>query len=384
MSENLRATPAKKRISINFLPDGSQLHDVMFPRYDEAHRLTGALKAAAMTLVGPDDIAGEQVRIEFYNLDESLRGAIDLPAAAIDQQAGILRAGPEVRMVSDDIIVVGRALIYDYSTGEAFLYGPGHVEMKPKPATSMNFRRPVSLGANAAAGIMLASTAFAAEPAVKSTSENPAPSLAEDLGKSIEASEKTKRFLERAREDKPAGPAPAANSAEAKPLKVADDAGSSRVRFDGGVYSDMDSGTIKFLKNVRVNDPRFELTGANELTVFFTPKDRKKTAVDPKKPGGMPAFGGLSGDIDKIVATGKVRIRQSNVESGKPPVEASGAVFTYHPKSGVITLSGGYPWVLQGGNYLRARQPNLILRIEKNGDFHTNGQWDLGGKIEQK
>jgi hypothetical protein len=34
---------------------------------------------------------------------------------------------------------------------------------------------------------------------------------------------------------------------------------------------------------------------------------------------------------------------------------------------------------------LRAKEPNLILRISPNaGSFVTEGHWEMGGKIEQK
>ena len=89
-------------------------------------------------------------------------------------------------------------------------------------------------------------------------------------------------------------------------------------------------------------------------------------------------------DVERIVATGAVRILQKQTEAGKQPVEASGAIFSYHPATGEIVLSGGYPWVKQGTNFMRAKQPNLSLRIHKNGSFVTEGNWDMGGTLNQK
>ena len=45
------ANSPRKLSAVSLLPDGSQLHGVMFPRYDEQRRLVGVLKAKAMTLV---------------------------------------------------------------------------------------------------------------------------------------------------------------------------------------------------------------------------------------------------------------------------------------------------------------------------------------------
>ena len=57
---------------------------------------------------------------------------------------------------------------------------------------------------------------------------------------------------------------------------------------------------------------------------------------------------------------------------------ASGAFFTYDPETGDILLSGGYPWVLQGDFYARAQEPNLTLRMKKDGSFVTEGHWEVG------
>jgi hypothetical protein len=33
---------------------------------------------------------------------------------------------------------------------------------------------------------------------------------------------------------------------------------------------------------------------------------------------------------------------------------------------------------------MRAKQPNLTLRIQKSGSFVTEGNWDMGGSLESK
>jgi hypothetical protein len=135
-----------------------------------------------------------------------------------------------------------------------------------------------------------------------------------------------------------------------------------------------------------VADPRFSLNGANELKIFLAKKP-EQPATDKSKSGGdknpSMALGEKFGDVERIVATGAVRILQKQPEAGKEPVEASGAIFTYHIGSGEIVLTGGYPWVKQGTTFMRANQPNLSLRIQKNGSFVTEGNWDMGGNLDQ-
>jgi hypothetical protein len=167
-----------------------------------------------------------------------------------------------------------------------------------------------------------------------------------------------------------------------------------------------------YLKNVRVTDPRFILSGANELKIFLGKKPAtapKKPAASPEKPAASPEKpaaspekpaasrekpakkdplgsgpGAKFDDVERIVASGAVRILQKATEAGKEPVEASGAICTYHPKTGQIILSGGYPWVKQGATFMRAEQPNLILRILKTGSFVTEGKWVMGGPLNRK
>jgi hypothetical protein len=154
------------------------------------------------------------------------------------------------------------------------------------------------------------------------------------------------------------------------------------------MYFDADGGLFVYLKNVRVQDPRFHLSGANELKVILgkKPEPAAETSDKPaaEKPRTGTGLGAKFGDVERIIATGAVRVLQKQPEAGKEPVEASGAIFTYHTKSGEIILSGGFPWVKQGATFMRAKEPNLILRIQKNGSFVTEGNWEMGGRIDQK
>ena len=85
------------------------------------------------------------------------------------------------------------------------------------------------------------------------------------------------------------------------------------------------------------------------------------------------------------MATGAVLLDQKPTEAGKEPIKASGAIFTYNIKDDQIILKGGYPWVMQGTTYMRAKEPNLILRISpKAGSFVTEGNWEMGGNLDQK
>ena len=393
--------PKNKATAISLLPNGSELEGVMLPRYDSEHRLSGVLKSRKMTLVTDELIAGENVTIGFFNPDGSQRGQVDLLKALFNQSKGLLEARESVTIRTDRILAQGTRLVYAFAQGEGFLTGPASTRILPAPTeTTMNSS---STPLRSAAVSMLAATAVAAAPpaalsdaeksAIQADAAPSAPAHAkasreakEELRATLDASAAATAaataFLEQA--EIAAGktgavPEPAA------PLDVQPGPGDTLITCDGGMYFDADGGVFVYLKNVRVADPRFALSGASELKVFLGRKPEKspeKPAASAEKPA--IGLGAKFGDVERIVATGAVRILQKQPEAGKEPVEASGAIFTYHPESGEIVLSGGYPWVKQGTSFMRAKQPNLSLRIQKNGSFVTEGNWDMGGTLNQQ
>lgn len=394
--------PASRKLSaISLLPDGSELKGVMLPRYDENHHLVGVLKAASITLVNEQTIAGETVSIGFSNPDGSPRGHINLTRAVFNQVKGILQTSEPVTLQSDRFRATGTGLYYAFQQGEGFLTGPAATWIQPPIETTMNSSRPPHR-ATLMAGIALITQSLAAAPppAVKTDELKAAaaPSskihsdatrisrtnLRADLDASAATTAKAKAFLEQAELISTSAPGTTPPPAEAKPLDVKPGPKDTLISCDGGMYFDADAGVFVYLKNVKVNDPRFTLSGANELKILLSKKPAdatpKPAANDPQPSLGI---GAKFGDVERIIATGAVRILQKQVEPGKQPVEASGAIFSYHPESGEILLSGGYPWVKTGPNFMRAREPNLTLRIQKSGSFTTEGNWDMGGSLDQ-
>lgn len=391
--------PKRGKISaVSLLPDGSELCEVMFPRYDEKRRLVGVLKAEAMTLVNDQTVSGRTISIEFFNDDQTPRGRIDLKTATFDQSRGFVEAREPVTVRSDRINANGTGLIHDLETGEGFLLGPAETWI-PNPTETAMTTRPSTLRA-AAAGMAIAATSVnaAAPPplteaekaALQTDAASAAGDLTEaakatraDLGSALAASDaankSAREFLVKAELDAKETVAP--EPPQAKPLEKEPGPNDTLIACDGGMYFNPDEGVFVYLKNVRVTDPRFTMKGANELKIFLSKKPEDNNAKTEKKDGPQEAklgddLGGKFGDVERIVATGAIVLDQKAVD-GNEAIKASGAIFSYNIKADQVIISGGYPWVVRGGLALRAKEPNLTLRIQpKTGKMDTEGAWE--------
>ncbi len=413
----------------NLLPPGSELKDVMFPRYDPDRNLTSVLKAGMMTLVSEEQIEGKTIAIEFFNPDSSTQGRIDLTRALIDKTKGMLTTDEPVEIRIDGLKANGTGLYYDFEKGNGFLLGPATTVIRQVPKTAMNtiparIMNDSSMAlvtkssspsgkAIALAGMSLLTQSLLAAPppaiteaqlaAIRADAASRAPvaqanaekakaTLDKDLAESAAASEAVANFLVQA--DLPAiKPAPEPD--EAKPLDIKPGPDATVVTCDGGIYFDPNERVLVYLKNVKVRNPDFNMTGRiDELKVFFgekevDEKDKEKDKENAAKAGGKKdkdkggfaaGAGNNIGKPERVVATGAI-IVDAKPEEGEEPVQASGAIFTYNVISDEGIISGGWPWVRQGAKYLKSLKHDNLLRIyPKQNRFDTSaGGWEMGG-----
>lgn len=411
--------PERKLPAVSLLPAGSVLRKVMLPRYDQQRKLSAVLRAAVMTVIDPQTVEGEQVSLDLYNPDRSHSARIDLEKAHFDQRKGTLDARQPVTVAAENFSAHGSGLIYTYEKARGFLLGPVNTRFyAPPPKTSMIRPPSPRTAATALAATLIASPA-GAEPPARLTPEE----RTELSAQAAPVADKVERAQTEAKQALAAGQAeaakvdtevatfvgeaglkdvatpPPAPTGESKPLEIKSGPNDTLIEAKDGMYFDAEAGVLVYLKDVELTDPRFTLTGANELKVFLEKKpapakpdkaektgppapEGEKSDKAPKEkpaPGLVGASGGF-GDVDRIVATGAVHVIQKPTDD-KPAVEASAAVLTYYAKTGEIVLHGGYPWVKQGDKFMRAKQPDLYLRIHKDGSFVTEGLWDMGGEL---
>ncbi len=409
-AEEEEAQPSVKIPAVSLLPYGSVLESVMVPRYDKNRKLIEVSRASKITLESASRISGEDISMERFHPDGRKNGRIDLGEAIFDQTEGILTAEKSVRIDSERLIAEGTALVYHFETREGFLSGPASITIATPPAETAMNTRPSPLRATALLGASLLALPVLAEPPPRLTPdeiaalEKDAAPLAETAGETAAATQReladattasdgarraATSFLRRSGMTLIADEAEkrAEETPDAAPLEVEPDPTLTFIHCEDGAY--FHEAVLVFLKNVTVKDPRFELSGANELKVFFAAKPEKEPREE-KDPGakddGMMNLGKISegfGDPERIVATGAVKIIQKGVD-GDDPIEASGAILSYEIKTGQIIISGGFPWVKQGNRFFRATRPNEKLRILTSGSFVTEGHWELGTPLNQE
>lgn len=404
-AEEAVPAPKKKVAAFSLLPVGSELKGVMLPRYDKNQQLAGVLKAKGMTLVTGDTIAGETVSVEFFNPDQSQRARVDLVKAVFNQTEGTLDAREPVTIRSEQFKATGTGMLYAFEQGEGILLGPVTSWTRKPVQTTMNTSHlPLRAAVGAA---LLAQSLVAATPpppvsdggksAIQADAASKAPEhaaaaketradLARNLAASDAANAKVRAFLEKAdlaAKTADAAPEPAA----AQPLDIKPGPDDTVIRCDGGMYFNADEGVFVYLKNVRVTDPRFNLTGANELKIFLGKKPVDPAKAKPEKDTkDKPASSfGKFDEVERVVATGAVLIEQKATADGKDPAKASGSVFVYNVKEDLATVTGGYPWLLMNGVCVRARQPDLIVRMQPKAGHASAGpgDWETIVNLEQ-
>ncbi len=404
------ALPTKrdKMPAFSVLPQGSELKGVMVPRYNRERELIGSLKAAKIRLVDEDEISAEKVIIESFNVDQTTRDRIDMETAIYDQERGLVSSHQPVTIQTERMTATGSGLYYYFPAeddapspvaGRGFLIGPATTIIRPAtlPATSMHAPiHPLRATAMLSVALVSASLPTAARPYItedeKSAVHADAVSRADqataasaemhvaldrDLADGAAASQAVATFLVQA-DLPPVQPAPVP---EAKPLTIEPGPNDTVIDCDGGLYFDPEEGVLVYLKNVIVHDPRFDQKKDKAAGESAKPDQKKDKADDD-----FSGFANNLGEVERIVATGAVVLDQKPAKAGEDAIKASGAVFSYNIKEDQIIISGGYPWFTRGKQTMRAKQPNLALKISpKKGSAVTDGgEWTTLLNLEPK
>lgn len=395
------------------------------------------------------------VRLVFFNPDRTPRGNIDMATARYDAKKQLLTSKDPVSLVSDDLTASGSSLVYDLEKTRGFLSGPVVATTKIDQSTSMNtqpLRQAIAAGTlmMAAAAPLPAQEAAPSTPTVAeriaearlspdelasitkdSESGRPLVKAAADLGnaameeanrRSEGASSMLAEFLSAATLTtllaEPVAPSPATDVPRPN---LPEGPAKTRITADDGAFFDSENGLLIFLKNVVVRDPRFSLTGADEVKVFFDSVEETEAARakvmaemqaradakaraegrDPEaerleaekqaankepeekeKPGlGDAKFG----EPNKIIATGTVVVEAISEKEGEGPVKASARTVVYDLKKEEFILRGGSPWIVRDGQISSVPGNDAYIVIKQDGSFVTgNGGIDAQMELKEK
>ncbi len=145
-------------------------------------------------------------------------------------------------------------------------------------------------------------------------------------------------------------------------------AGILTLSCEGGLSFDSEKGTILYLGEIDVQEPRFRLRCNDSLRITLTERED----AEEKRLEGPEAFS----DVDRIVALGEVVITRLPQPNAKPVVARSTAA-TYRASDGILALRGGYPEIRQDKSFFKARESGLHILFYPNGSFElARGAWE--------
>lgn len=417
-------------LNADLMPDGGILKNVLIPQYDDKLMLSATLRAEEMEIAVAKKtktveiklIDALKVKLEFFNPDRTPRGKIEMATARYDAKKQFLTSDQPVSLVSDDLTAEGSRLVYDLKKTRGFLHGPVTATITTTDrSTSMN-SKPVRQAIAAGSLMMAAATGLPAQdtalqeriaearlspeelqrlsddaasrrPLVEAESRRKGDEFSEAIARSESANATMADFFRAAAlTTLLAGPPAPSASGDVPPPNIPDDPTKTRITSDDGAFFDSPNGLLVFLKNVVVRDPRFSLTGADEVKVFFDSPEETKAARDKvmaemqakadakaRAEGRDPEAERLEakkkadadkepvedeesgvadakfGEPNKIIATGTVVVEGLTGKEGEAPVKASASARTvvYDLKKEEFILRGGSPWFVKDGQISR-------------------------------
>jgi lipopolysaccharide export system protein LptA len=434
-------------LNADLMPDGGILKNVLIPQYNDDLSLSATLRAGEMKIsvekidekIQVKRIDALGVNLDFFNPDQSPRGAIAMATARYDALKQLLKSDEPVSLVSEDLTAKGSRLDYDLKNSRGFLHGPVTAVVTADPSTTMNTR---PLRQTLAAGALLAATgaplpaqqapaapvaeriaearlgpeeiariekdSASARPAVEAAAGEAGRAIDDTTAQAEEADAAMADLLRHAELTALAGKdGPATPSGDVPRPDLPAKPTTTRITSDDGAFFDSKNGLLIFLKNVVVTDPRFNLSATDEVKVFFEPKETPAKAapkapaegaaapapeavqppgtVPPSKPPAAKAVAedkpGLAdasfGKPSRIVATGTVVVEYRSDNPKEAPVKASARTVIYDLKKEEFILRGGSPWVLREGQVSSVPGNDAYIVVQKDGSFVTgNGGID--------
>ena len=383
--------------SLEMLPEGSILEVVKLPRYDKNFQPISLLTADDITVKENSLIDANNVYIEFYNDDESVKLKTRMKHATYHQRKAILKSTGHTVIDGKNFHATGTALTMEEKSQQGFLKGPVTTEFiipNKKKSASMNLNKsnpPITASRNTAkkvvSGVLITATSgmlMAERPPLLTESDiEQLEQQAKPLTKEVtQARESVQTTMEQA------GKVNAATDKKMTPflkkvgeeaLLIADekpntgltltfpdppkDQQTMTVTCDGGLYFDASEEIFVYLKNIILTSPEYKMSCSDELKIYLYPDNKDENSEGSKE------------KLKRIVATGNI-VFIAKDEKGQTYI-AKAEEANYNTKTETMILRGGFPSIQQSKNqYLKAVSKNEYIKIAKDGSVTTSsGSW---------
>jgi len=356
---------------LEYLPNGTSLTHVTIPSYDESKVPTSVLRADEISII--DKEAGlmslSRPKVEFLS-DEQDGYTIELKTAQFHYRESYLEGDENITIENERVAIRGSGVCYDMKEKKVFIKGSAVAVLLTKGSM-----KKASASAMTAMSILMAAADPPSPPDkkvlsdiaharaegsstvyLKDSSDIVQQERSKVIQKTEEVDQQMSTFLAKV-DQSDAIPAPSSATRSEHQFVVPE--GALKITCDGGMYYDAEAGHLVCLKNVLVDEPRFELKCDDQLKVFLnTSKEEGK--VDQAVAG----FG--NADVEQLIATGNTRLTyRSNPE--KPPIVATGDAAHYDVAKEEILLEGGLPTLRQGASFFEALEPTVWIKLSPKG-----------------
>ncbi len=396
------------------LPAGSMLRDVRIPIFDKRLERMALLQSRFLKVVTKRDLVAENIALRYFQ-DDSILIRMTMGSADFSLTTGVLTAHQAVTLDTEKLKGGGTGGVFHLESRSGFVRGPAFsrlISERPQKVSATRIDTPAPIRGSPPILSPLA-TAFTGPEGLTGRERRIVDSLLEARTKSVIANRApTRNFMTQSRQF--IGRAEAdlrsfsntvelsearllANLPKRSPdtLLPKQHEGEIVITAEGGIFLNPERGHISYLRNIRILDPRFTLTGGGHLRVFFPPQELTRAIQESEQPSdsGEASPDRGSGDRNEktfselvdpylFVVSGGVRMELSDRSRMVPPVVATGETVVIDRRTGDIVLQGGTPCIKQGLNSLTAGHPDLYLRLYQNGDVYAEeGPWTTTGDL---
>lgn len=123
--KNQQDTDKKSSIALlERLHNDTILRQVRLPRYDENFNPLSLLNAERMEVIDGNTIEAQDVSMDLYKTDGSVKAKTKVRRAIYTEENAILKAQEAIYISGENFQISGAGMVYEINTGQGFITGP--------------------------------------------------------------------------------------------------------------------------------------------------------------------------------------------------------------------------------------------------------------------